>query len=298
MVSQFAIVGFGRMGRALAGGLVSNGFDLAAVASRSYVARAAALDRYPGTIATTDLADVARLADTIALTVPDDAIEACTRALARSGVLGAEHIVIHFSGCHGLEVLDAAADVGAARAALHPAMTYSGSERDVERIAAPYAVTTDERVRAKCFELVKMLGGTPFWMPPEQRAIYHAALIFGANNIISLVAGAFEILRAGSDVDPTALLGPVFQACLDNVLANGSTALTGPVRRGDIGTLQAHTEAVAEAVPSMSGAYQALTAYTYGLAERHQLIEVDSARRVADFLAGLDDPRSVVQAVS
>ena len=75
------------------------------------------------------------------------------------------------------------------------------------------------------------------WVPEEMRTLYHAGLAHGANHLVTLVTEAMEILSAAGADDPAGTLRPLLTAALDNALAHGDAALTGPIVRGDVGTV-------------------------------------------------------------
>ena len=97
------------------------------------------------------------------------------------------------------------------------------------------------------------MGGAIEWIPDERRALYHAALAHGANHLVTLVNEAMDQLRDASVVHPERVLSPLLHAALDNTLAMGDAALTGPVSRGDANTVASHldtlTEHARESVP-------------------------------------------------
>ena len=104
------------------------------------------------------------------------------------------------------------------------------------------------------------------WVPEERRALYHAALAHGANHLVTLVAQAREMLAAVAADDPTYdpadTLRPLLTAALDNALRDGDAALTGPMVRGDAGTVAAHLEEVAAVAPHTLPSYVALAGDT------------------------------------
>ena len=144
-------------------------------------------------------------------------------------------------GRYGTAVLDPALRAGALPLALHPAMTFTGTPVDVQRLAGcSFGVTAPEELRLAAEALVIEMGGEPEWIAEEARPLYHAALALGANHLVTLVAQSMELLRAAGVEAPDRMLGPLLGAALDNALRSGDAALTGPVARGDAGTVAAH----------------------------------------------------------
>lgn len=101
-------------------------------------------------------------------------------------------------------------------------------------------MTAPEELRLAAEALVIEMGGEPEWIAEESRPLYHAALALGANHLVTLVAQSMELLRTAGVTAPDRMLGPLLGAALDNALRSGDAALTGPVARGDAGTVAAH----------------------------------------------------------
>ncbi len=158
-------------------------------------------------------------ADLVLLTVPDDVLPGLVEGLAATGAPYAGRLVAHASGAHGVRVLDPATRAGALPLALHPVMTFTGREDDVDRIKGVcFGVTAPDPLRAAAEALVIEMGGEPVFIAEENRPLYHAALAFAANHLVTLVAEAASLLgQAGAD-NPERMLGPLLGAALDNAL--------------------------------------------------------------------------------
>jgi predicted short-subunit dehydrogenase-like oxidoreductase (DUF2520 family) len=111
-------------------------------------------------------------------------------------------------------------------------------------------------------DVVAELGGSVMWVPEELRGLYHAGLAHGANHLVTLVAQAMELLGAAGADDPAAILRPLLQAALDNALAEGDSALTGPIVRGDVNTVRAHLAEIARTAPDTLPSYVVLARST------------------------------------
>jgi predicted short-subunit dehydrogenase-like oxidoreductase (DUF2520 family) len=110
--------------------------------------------------------------------------------------------------------------------------------------------------------LVADLGGTAIWVPEDKRTLYHAGLAHGANHLVTLVAQAMDLLAAAGADDPAATLRPLLTAALDNALAAGDAALTGPIVRGDVNTVRAHLAEIRGSQPDTLPAYVAMARAT------------------------------------
>ncbi|MFF2652466.1 Rossmann-like and DUF2520 domain-containing protein [Streptomyces sp. NPDC058045] len=279
------VVGAGRVGPALAASLRLAGHHPVAVSavSDASVRRAAAL--LPE-VPVVPPAEVLHRADLVLLTVPDDALPGMVEGLATTGAVRPGQLLVHTSGRYGTRVLDPALRAGALPLALHPAMTFTGTPVDVQRLAGcSFGVTAPEELRLAAQALVIEMGGEPEWIEEEARPLYHAALALGANHLVTLVAEAMELLRAAGVSAPDRMLGPLLGAALDNALRSGDAALTGPVARGDAGTVAAHIAELREHAPGSVDGYLAMARATADRALAHGLLRPELAEDLLDVLA-------------
>jgi len=270
------VVGAGRVGAVLGAALAEAGHRVIAAAAVSAASRERAQRLLPqAAILPAD--EVARAAtDLLLLAVPDDHLAAVVSGLAATGSLRPGTVVAHTSGAHGLAVLGDRDGL-----ALHPAMTFTGADADLDRLPGiAWGVTA--RDRAFAARLVTDLGGVPEWIAEDARPLYHAALAHGANHLVTLVNEAADLLRAAGVERPGAVLSPLLHAALDNALSLGDAALTGPVSRGDAGTVGKHLSRIApESVP----AYLALARRTADRAIAAGRLRPQDAAPLLDVLA-------------
>lgn len=259
------VIGAGRVGSVLAARFVRAGYRLVGIAARSDASRLRAATLIPSADILTPV-EIVRRSEVVVLAVPDDQLASVARELAPH--TRRDQIVLHTSGRHGLAVLDPMTDVRAV--AFHPAMSFTGTEVDVDR-SSVFGLTAAAADRDVVETLVADLGGTPMWIDEADRVRYHAALAHGANNITTIVTQAMDLLRSIGAQDPAAALRPLLEATLENTLRYGDAALTGPVARGDIGTVRAHLEALDDA--DIEQTYRALAQATARRAGQDEIAE-------------------------
>jgi predicted short-subunit dehydrogenase-like oxidoreductase (DUF2520 family) len=281
---RVGVIGPGRAGTALARALARAGHDVVAAAAVSMRSKQRVRDNFPRA-RLTEPALVLANADLVLLTVPDDVLASLVEGLAATGAQYAGRLVAHASGAHGIRVLEPATRAGALPLALHPVMTFTGREDDVDRIkGVSFGVTAPEQLRPAAEALVIEMGGEPVFIAEENRALYHAALAFAANNLVTLVAEAARLLHAAGAETPNRMLAPLLGAALDNALRFGDAGLTGPVARGDGGTVAAHVAAISAADPDALPAYLALARLTADRALAAGLLSAGDAERLLDVL--------------
>ncbi|MEU4148463.1 Rossmann-like and DUF2520 domain-containing protein [Streptomyces parvulus] len=279
------VVGAGRVGPALAASLQLAGHRPVAVSGVSDASRRRAAALLPD-VPLMAPAEVLQRSELVLLTVPDDALPGLVAGLAETGAVRPGQLLVHTSGRYGARVLDPALRAGALPLALHPAMTFTGTPVDVQRLAGcSFGVTAPEELRLAAEALVIEMGGEPEWIAEDRRPLYHAALALGANHLVTLVAQSMELLRTAGVAAPDRMLGPLLGAALDNALRSGDAALTGPVARGDAGTVAAHIEELREHAPQAVAGYVAMARATADRALAHGLLKAELAEDLLGVLA-------------
>jgi predicted short-subunit dehydrogenase-like oxidoreductase (DUF2520 family) len=238
--------------------------------------------------------EVVAAADLVLLAVPDDTLAGLVSGLAATGTWRPGQIVIHTSGAHGVDVLSPAGEAGALLLALHPVMTFTGREEDLQRMAACSVGVTaapgDEAAWNVGEALTVEMGAEPVRVPEAARPLYHAALAHGANHLITLVADCLELLTSAGIANAERMLGPLLSAALDNSLRHGDRALTGPVARGDAGTVRKHLAVLETEAPEIAPSYVALARRTAARASAAGLLRKDAAAEITELLEGPEKP--------
>jgi len=280
------VIGAGRVGSVLGAALAQAGHRVVAASGVSDASRRRADALLPGVpvVPPTEVLDAAEL---VLLTVPDDVLPELVAGIAASGAVRAGALVVHTSGRYGVAVLDPVTRMGALPLALHPAMTFTGRPEDLARLTgACFGVTAPEPLRPIAEALVVEMGADPQWVDEDARPLYHAALASGANHLATLVNESVDLLRRCGVGEPERLLAPLLGASLDNALRSGDAALTGPVARGDAGTVAAHIAVLREVSPDTAAAYVAMARLTADRALAAGLLKPEAAEALLDVLAG------------
>lgn len=275
---KVGIISAGRVGTALGVALEDAEHVVVACSAISSASRQRAQRRLPDT-RVLPVDEVARAAELLILAVPDTELAGLVVGLAATSAVTPGAIVVHTSGANGIGVLAPLAAQGCVPLAIHPAMTFTGSDEDIARLPGTcFGITAaDEIGYAIAQSLVLEIGGEPFRVREDARTLYHAALAHAGNHLVTVVADALEALRAaiagqellGQELvgdDPGGLaervIAPLARAALENTLQRGQAALTGPVARGDAAAVAGHLAALAEADPELAEAYRAASLRT------------------------------------
>ncbi len=222
-------------------------------------------------------AELATKADLVLLTVPDRQIAIVAKSLAveaQQEPAMQSTIYLHCSGSLDLSPLKPLQDVGASVGSLHPLQSFAGANTVLKGIYM--AIDGDEKAQQAAHELATILEGRSFHVPAEDRPLYHAAACICANYTVTLQTMAQELMRRW--LEPTkpsraawqALL-PLFQGVAANLeeAENPGSALTGPIARGDVNTVQSHLAVLPK---NMIPVYKQLGIATTQLALMNQTI--------------------------
>lgn len=281
------IIGAGRVGIALGAALARAGHSIVGAAGRTRGSSGRVAKFLPGTPFLAPV-DVIKNAELVIFAVPDDELAPLVADLAESGAFREGVIVAHTSGSYGIGVLHPATARGARPLAIHPAMTFTGRATDVDALTSgvSFGVTAPHDLKPLATSLVAELRGAPEWIPDDRRALYHTALAHGANHLVTLVNEAMDRLRDAGVIHPERVLSPLLHAALDNTLAMGDAALTGPISRGDAGTLAKHLDALGAVAPEAVPAYLALARRTADRAIASGRLTPQDAEPLLGVLAG------------
>lgn len=265
---EVGIVGAGVVGTALGLMLQEQGHRVAGVACRTGESALKAAGRLDAPALTPW--EVARCAELVLITTKDNAIKSVTEEIARQGGFRPGQVVVHTSGSLTTDALEAAGREGCHLVSLHPLQSCATVEMAVENIpGSVFSIQGDEEGTKVALKLVEQLGGHPVCITREAKPLYHAAACVASNYLVSLVHLSTELLKAAGlppEINFQALL-PLIQGTLKNIAAVGTPgALTGPIARGDLDTIEEHLAVMRQEVPQLLDQYRELGTFTADLA--------------------------------
>jgi predicted short-subunit dehydrogenase-like oxidoreductase (DUF2520 family) len=279
------IVGAGAVGTALGVALTRAGWPVAAVASRDRARREQFRALVPGARAFAEASALLDEVELVILAVPDDVIP----ALAGELRMYSGQAMIHTSGALGAEVLAPAMAAGTQVGAFHPLVAFADRELAIAALrGATVAVEGDDELAGLLAEMAESLGAIPVRLLPGSKAAYHAAAVLAAGGFVALLDAIAELGRvAGLDeAGSLAIYGRLAEQTLGNARALGiANALTGPMTRGDVGTLERHLEALAEHAPAVIPLYLAAAEREIQLAEGRGALAPERAAMMRRHLA-------------
>jgi predicted short-subunit dehydrogenase-like oxidoreductase (DUF2520 family) len=281
------IVGAGAVGTALGVALERAGWPIHAVASRDQGRRDRFRSLVPGVRPFVDATPLVEEVELIILAVPDDAIA----AIAGNLHMYSGQAMIHTSGLLGADALAGAMAAGTQVGSFHPLVAFADLEGAVAaHHGATIAIEGDAQLLDFLARMAEVLGATPVRLAPGAKAAYHAAAVLSAGGFVALLDAIVELGRvAGLDeAGSLAVYGPLIEQTLGNARALGvAAALTGPMTRGDRGTVARHMATLVEHAPAVVPLYRAAAEREIELAVGRGALTPEAA---ADLRSALVEP--------
>lgn len=252
---KLGFIGAGTVGIALASRLNAKDYRIVSVFSRSYESMTKMTSRIPGCKAATSYQEVADSSDIVFITTPDGEIGKVVSQITWSEGKS----VIHCSGADSTEVLAPAKHSGAQTGAFHPLQTFAGINEAIENIpGSTFAIEAEEPLLTELKKMAIALGGRYIQLEADDKVIYHAAAVMACNFLVTLIKEATDLWKT-FDIptsQATQALLPLIKGTINNIENVGiPDCLTGPIARGDIGTVRKHIEALEKTAPSVLPTY-------------------------------------------
>ena len=269
---RLTIIGAGRVGQTLGRLAREAGYEMGEIVCRTQKSANAAA-RFIGE-GNPQTARQARLsaADIILIATPDDSIKDAVRIIEASARNFRRSVVLHASGAVSSEILSPLAGLGFATGSCHPLQAFESPQSALAKVRSSFfCIEGDPRAVRAARRLIGRIGASHFEIATAMKGLYHAAAVMASGGVIALVSISVEMLsRCGlSDDEAMRILLPLVEGTIANVRAVGTArALTGPVRRGDAGTVERNMKAMEEMDQDWVEAYRLLSRRGVELAER------------------------------
>lgn len=296
MKQKVALVGPGRVGSSITKHLYRAGYPVSAVIGRNEekTMDACTFIGCPANCSSVDLADI-QAAQIILIAVPDDQIKPLAEKIHRRMKSTRPITLIHFSGLHRADIMRHSSPETTTLLSLHPLLPFANRQSAFEQLKnCPCILEGDNAAMPLGKEIVKALGAQSFEIKGEKKVLYHAAACIASNFSVALWGWASELLET-CDIDKahaSVLLSPLVLATLNNVTKYGpEQGLTGPIVRGDSGTIARHLEELKKLSPQDHTTYLSLAKLTLSLAEKSGRLGTQSAEQLHTVLANKPDER-------
>ena len=259
-------IGAGTVGTALAVLLSRKGYEFVGASRRNKTAKTSKSRLISNLRILDDNQAVADAAEIVFITTPDDAIA----KVAAEVRWHRGQSVVHCSGADSVNILEPARKPGAMVGCFHPLQTFAGIEQAIENIpGSTFGIEAEEPLLATLKDMAKDLGGQWITLKASDKVAYHAAAVFASNYTVTLVKMATDLWKTFSiptDQATKALL-PLIRGTLHNIETIGiPQCLTGPIARGDVGTIRKHLDEISQKAPELLFPYKELGLQTIPIA--------------------------------
>jgi predicted short-subunit dehydrogenase-like oxidoreductase (DUF2520 family) len=281
---KLGFIGAGTVGTALAVRLSSKGYPIVAVSSRSQTSAERLARVVDGCHVFNSNQGVADNAELIFVTTPDDAIASVISQIQwHPG-----QSVVHCSGADSTDILQPAKQFRAQVGVFHPLQTFASVKQAIENIpGSTFAVEAEEPLLRTLKDMATALNGHWVELKASDKVIYHAAAVIACNYLVTLVKLATDLWQTFG-VPPhqaTRALLPLLKGTIHNIDTVGiPQCLTGPIARGDIGTVRKHLDALNKAAPNLLSTYRELGLQTIPIAVAKGRINREQAQELQAIL--------------
>jgi predicted short-subunit dehydrogenase-like oxidoreductase (DUF2520 family) len=285
---RIGFIGAGKVATAFGRYLHGHGISISGYFDRhaEKVARASQITHsrpYP------DAATVAEHSEILLITTRDDQIEGACEDLCRQKCIGAHHLVGHMSGAHSSRILAEAGQRGATVFSLHPLQAFADEDKALAELPSTYFSLEGEGERLQPVrQLLSQIGNRYFLITPENKSLYHLSACILSNYLVTLMDNGLAALEK-SGIDPQEgfqAMRPLIEGTLSNIARLGpAKALTGPIARGDAGTVRQHLQALKNSgLEGIESLYRHMGLQTLELASQSALSSTEKATAVRQLL--------------
>ena len=286
---KLGFIGAGTVGTALALKLNSRDYPVVAVASRSQASAGNLAEMVKGCSVVSSSQDVADAAELVFITTPDDVIASVAAQVDWLRGQG----VVHCCGAESTDILAPARKSGARTGAFHPLQTFASVEKALENIpGSTVAIEAEPPLLQTLKDIATALGGQWIELKAGDRVVYHASAVIACNYLVTLEKLATDLWQTFNVPRQQAVqaLLPLIRGTIRNIETVGiPDCLTGPIARGDIGTVKKHLDALKEAAPDLLSTYRELGLKTIPVALSKGKIDEQRAKELEAVLTGPTD---------
>ena len=273
---RIAIVGAGNVGRTLGRLCHEAGHEISDVVCRSKRSADAAVKFIGAGHAWASARVNLSRADLVLVSTPDSRIQCAVELIERDASAIGRPVVLHTSGAIASDELGALRAFGMSVGSCHPLQTFESPHSALTLVASSYfCIEGEARASRAARRLVRDIRARFFEIPTEMKSLYHAAAVMASGGVVALLSFSLEMLvRCGlSASEAQRVLLPLVEGTVANVSAIGpERALTGPVRRGDSGTVARNLAALRSVDPDAAELYRQLALRAVALVENRAAV--------------------------
>lgn len=277
---KLGFIGAGTVGTALSVRLSNKGYPVVAVSSRSQTSTRSLAQAVNGCQAFDNNQGVADTAELVFITTPDDAIASVASEIQwHSG-----QSVVHCSGALSTDILEPAKKLGAQVGTFHPLQAFASVSQAIDNMpGSTFAIEAEEPLLNTLKNMATALDGHWVELKASDKVVYHASAVIACNYLVTLVKLATDLWQT-FNIPPhqaTQALLPLLRGDINNINNIGiPQCLTGPIARGDTGTIKKHLDALQKVAPNLVSTYRELGLQTIPVALAKGRINQDKAEEL------------------
>lgn len=282
---KIGFIGAGKVGTSFGAYLYKKGFNVIGYYSRTFNSAENAI-KYSRGKAFNNIKDLAKLADMIFITTNDDNITKVCQGLVQEDCLKEGQVLIHMSGASSSRALKSAKKKGCSIYSMHPLQAFASVERAVKDLEnTVFSIEGDGDRIHLLEEILKTTGNKYFKLTSQQKTIYHATACVVSNYLVTLMdygLSLFESIGIEKNEGYKALY-PLIEGTIKNIYSLGTDkALTGPIARGDIQTIEKHLKSLEGTASNKTDFYKIMGAMTLEIAKKEKLKDTEKIRELED----------------
>lgn len=285
---KVSIIGAGATGKVIGRLLQKAGYKIHRVASRNFASTQKAVRFIGAGESTRKYRDAVKDADVIFITTSDDAIESVCRKLSKERTIKKGAIVLHCSGNYSSNILRHVRSSGAYVASLHPLRSLANVENSFKNFDGTFCGYEGDKMAQPVVEkIIKDIRGVGLKVKSNSKPLYHSSAVFVSNYLATLIEIGFRLFEICGIKKKDAKPALIALACgtIDNIERVGlPDALTGPIERGDLGTLEVHLKSLNKNYPTIAKIYSLLGKIAVEIALKKGSITNSRARKLNNIL--------------
>jgi len=277
---KLGLIGAGTVGTALSVRLSNKGYPVVAVSSRSQTSARNLAQAVSGCQVFDNNQGVADATELVFITTPDDAIASVASEIKwHSG-----QSIVHCSGALSTDILEPAKKLGAQVGTFHPLQTFASVKQAIDNIpGSTFVLEAEEPLLNTLKDMATALDGHWVELKAGDKVVYHASAVIACNYLVTLVKLATNLWQT-FNIPPhqaTQALLPLLRGTINNIDTVGiPQCLTGPIARGDTGTIKKHLDALQKVAPNLVSTYRELGLQTVPIALAKGRINQDKAEEL------------------
>ena len=286
--NKISLVGAGKVGSTLSLLLKENGFEIVSIISRTKKSAKKLGKLVHCKTISTSIKDISPQTEFLLLAVPDGVLKNVADEIAATSQLNFKKIIVaHVSGVHSVEVLSSMKKKGAKVSGFHPIQTFPKNisiqqlKKNISHNIV-FGIECEKKIQPIMKQLAKKMNGKSVFITSEIKPLYHLACVVSSSFSITLLKVIEEIASNFPFAEEwKTAFSPILLSSIANALSTSpSSALTGPIPRGDVKTIEMHLNALQKFSPQLISIYKELGTKAVSIAKERGSISKEQEKKI------------------